>query len=181
MNRARRRPVYYWLLSCSLLLTLVGCGRTGTDTSPAEPDARAIALNNRGMGLMGRYDYAAALQVFEQLVQQYPRQDTFRFNRAVALMNRQLDGDEANALADFDALVTGRPDDLRASYCAGLLEFRRGELERAALHLNAVLAADPHDPYAAYFLAQSLLDVPDVKAGRYAAVPGIIVLDIRIQ
>ncbi|RZB36116.1 MAG: hypothetical protein SRB2_02467 [Desulfobacteraceae bacterium Eth-SRB2] len=31
------------------------------------------------------------------------------------------------------------------------------------------------------FLAQSLLHVPDVKTGRYAPVPRVVVLDIRIQ
>lgn len=153
MNRTRRRSVCHWLLSGCLLLSLAGCERSAQQ---ALPDAQAIALNNRGVGLMGRYDYEAALQVFRQLAQQYPQQETFRFNLAVALMNRQLDGDEADALTRFDALVTEHPADLRARYCSGLLEFRRGELERAAQHLQAVLTADPHDAYAAYFLAQSL-------------------------
>lgn len=157
LRTAAWHHVRRWLLPGCVLLALAGCDRAGQeDVQPAVTDAAAIALNNRGVGLMGRYDYAAALQVFEQLAQQYPRQDTFRFNLAVAKMNRQLDGDEADALRRFDALTGEQPGDLRARYCAGLLEFRRGELERAAQHLDAVLAADPHDPYAAYFLAQSL-------------------------
>ncbi len=156
MNTATRRHLRRWLLTGCLLLALCGCERTGTDTSPTKPDAQAIALNNHGVGLMGRFDYDGALRVFEQLEGQYPQQTTFRFNRAVALMNRQLDGDEADALRRFDALAAEHPDALQVRYCAGLLEFRRGELERAAQHLKAVLAADPHDPYAAYFLAQSL-------------------------
>ncbi|MGB5474429.1 MAG: tetratricopeptide repeat protein, partial [Gammaproteobacteria bacterium] len=146
------------------MLTLCGCERTGQDAQPVVPDAAAIALNNRGMGLMGRYDYAAALQIFEQLAERYPHQGTFRFNLAVAQMNRQLDGDETKALAHFDALLAEQPADLQARYCAGLLEFRRGELERAAEHLHTVLAADPKDPYAAYFLAQSLQQRGDNSA-----------------
>ena len=152
------------LLPCCLLLALIGCEPAGQDVQPAVPDAAAIALNNRGVGLMGRYDYAAALQLFEQLAGQYPHQSTFRFNLAVAQMNRQLDGDEAEALARFDALLAEQPADLQARYCAGLLEFRRGELERAAGHLHAVLATDPADPYAAYFLAQSLQQRGDNSA-----------------
>jgi len=149
------------LLSGCLLLLLAGCEHSAQQ---AIPDAQAVALNNRGVGLMGRYDFAGALQVFRQLAQQYPQQDTFRFNLAVALMNRQLDGDEADALARFDTLVAEWPDDLRARYCSGLLELRRGELERAATHLQAVLAADPHDAYAAYFLAQTLQQRGDSAA-----------------
>ncbi|MGB5539811.1 MAG: FG-GAP-like repeat-containing protein, partial [Gammaproteobacteria bacterium] len=156
MSPTFRHRLRTWLLPGCLLLALAGCERTGQEIPAAPPDAQAIELNNRGVGLMGRYDYAAALQVFEQLAQQHPREALFRFNLAVALMNRQLDGDEADALARFDALLEEQPVDLRARYCAGLLEFRRGELEQAAGHLRAVLAADPHDPYAAYFLAQSL-------------------------
>ncbi|MDX1698617.1 MAG: FG-GAP-like repeat-containing protein, partial [Thiohalobacterales bacterium] len=77
-------------------------------------------------------------------------------NQAIALMNRQLDGDEADALSRFDAMAAEQPDALRVRYCAGLLEFRRGELARAAQHLDAVLQVDPDDPHAAYFMAQSL-------------------------
>ncbi len=145
-----------WLLPCCLLLALGGCDRPAQQVEQALPDAPAIALNNRGVGLMGRYDYAAALRIFQQLARQYPQQTAFRLNLAIAQMNRQLDGDEAAALVHFDALADEHPEEPRVRYCAGLLEFRRGELERAAQHLNAVLAADPHDPYAAYFLAQSL-------------------------
>jgi tetratricopeptide (TPR) repeat protein len=163
MNGSRRHAACRWLAGC-LTLALVACGQHDADSTAAAPDAAAIALNNRGVGLMGRYDYQGALAVFAQLAQQYPQQRAFRFNAAVALMNRQLDGDEAEALARFDDLLAGQPDDLRARYCAGLLEFRRGELERAANHLESVLAADPHDPYAAYFLAQSLAQRGDGSA-----------------
>ncbi len=156
MNAAIHLRLRVWLLPSCLLLALAGCERATQEAPPLVPDAAAIQLNNRGVGLMGRYDYAAALDIFRQLSAQYPQQDIFRFNVAVALMNRQLEGDEADALARFDALADTQAIELQADYCAGLLEFRRGELERAAQHLRAVLTADPHDAYAAYFLAQSL-------------------------
>lgn len=163
MSLPHRPAANGWLAGC-LALTLVACGQHGAQNPATEPDAAAIALNNHGVGLMGRYNYQDALTAFAPLAEQYPQQTAFRFNAAVALMNRQLDGDEAEALTRFDALLAGDPDDLRARYCAGLLEFRRGELARAAEHLQAVLAADPHDPYAAYFLAQSLAQRGDGSA-----------------
>ena len=79
----------------------------------------------------------------------------FAVNQSIAQMNRQLEGDEALALSRFDALAIDYPDDLHVRYCSALLEFRRGELERASEHLQVVLEQDPDDPYAAYFLAQS--------------------------
>jgi tetratricopeptide (TPR) repeat protein len=145
----------YQLLAGCFFLTLAGCDRPAQQDDLALLDIQVIALNNRGVGLMGRYDYDAALQVFRQLATQYPQQLTFQVNHAIALMNRQVDGDEADALRRFDALAAEYPADPRVRYCTGLLEFRRGELARATEHLQAVSVADPHDPYAAYFLAQS--------------------------
>jgi hypothetical protein len=68
-------------------------------------------------------------------------------------MNRKLDGDEPYALRRLDILAAEQPGAFPVRYCAGFLEFRRGELERAAKHPRAMLATDRRDPYAAYFLA----------------------------
>jgi Tfp pilus assembly protein PilF len=154
------------LLAGVLLLVLAGCERAGQQGEQLPPDSQAVALNNRGVGLMGRYEYDAALQAFRQLADQYPQQLVFKVNTAIALMNRQLDGDEAEALRRFDELAAGYPEEPRVRYCTGLLEFRRGELARAAQHLEAVLEADPQDPYAAYFLAQSFQQRGDASAAR---------------
>ncbi|MGB5260993.1 MAG: FG-GAP-like repeat-containing protein, partial [Gammaproteobacteria bacterium] len=155
-----------WLLAGYILLVLAGCDRAGQQGEQLLPDAEAVALNNRGVGLMGRYDYDAALQIFRQLADQYPHQLTFKVNHAIALMNRQLDGDEADALRRFDELLAEYPGEPRIRYCAGLLEFRRGELALASQHLQTVLKADPNDPYAAYFLAQSFQQRGENTAAR---------------
>ena len=86
-------PAVTGLLLICLGLALSGCDRTAEDADVAVMDAAAVTVNNRGVGLMGRYDYEAALQLFEQLDSQYPVITEFRFNLAVALMNRQLEGD----------------------------------------------------------------------------------------
>ena len=142
-------------LICALFL-LGGCERLAEEGALATPDAAAITVNNRGVGLMGRFDYEAAREVFAALSKDFPGEPVFRTNLGIALMNRQQEGDEAEALALFRSLVEEGPENLRARYCAGLLEFRRGELEQAAGHFEAVLSQDPDDAYAAYFLGQTL-------------------------
>ncbi|NNG12947.1 MAG: tetratricopeptide repeat protein, partial [Halobacteria archaeon] len=121
-----------------------------------QPDLAAITANNQGVGHMGRYDYEAARAVFAILSRDYPGEPDFRANLAIAQMNRQREGDEDQALALFQALLEEAPENDRVRYCAGLLEFRRGQLEDAADHFSEVLRLDPEDAYAAYFLGQTL-------------------------
>ena len=158
--------MHYPALTGLMLLALVlsGCEQAAEEAGPAAMDESAVTANNRGVGLMGRYDYAAALGIFEQLHARYPGIPEFGFNRAVALMNRQLDGDEDGALVLFTELATAHPEDVRISYCRGLLEYRRGELDTAAGLFERVLLADPADAHAAYFLAQSLQQQGELAA-----------------
>jgi Flp pilus assembly protein TadD len=157
-------PAVTGLLVFCLGLVMSACSRTSEDADVVVMDEAAVTANNRGVGLMGRYDYDTALQLFEQLDRQYPGIPEFRFNLAIALMNRQLEGDEASALSMFTSLAARHPDDIRVTYCAGLLEYRRGELATAAGLFKRVLQGDPADAYAAYFLGQSLQQQGDYEA-----------------
>jgi Tfp pilus assembly protein PilF len=152
MNRFQTLPIS---LTCALLL-LGGCERAAEQNTARQPDLAAITANNRGVGLMGRYDYEAARAVFAALSRDYPGEPEFSTNLAIALMNRQRDGDEDQAHALFQTLLAEGPENDRARYCAGLLEFRRGQLEDAANHFSEILRLDPEDAYAAYFLGQTL-------------------------
>lgn len=141
------------LLAATLLLVfLAAC----TDRPQSDLGAEAVSANNRGVGLMGRFDYAAAGEVFGELLQSHPDNATLRFNLAVALMNRQQEGDETRALDLFQALARERPDDPAVAYDVGLLLLRAGRADEAAVRLRQVFAADPNDAYAAYFLGQAL-------------------------
>ena len=159
-----RHPAATCLLLICLAPWLFACDRTDRESADVEVDEADIIANNRGVGLMGRYDYEAARQLFEQLDSRYSTIPAFRFNHAVALMNRQLEGDEARALTMFTELDGRQPDDVRATYCTGLLEYRRGELATAAGLFERVLKSDPDDAYAAYFLGQSLQQQGDYEA-----------------
>ena len=136
------------------LLLITACGERSVRTVNY-PD-RAIAENNRGVALMGRFDYETALNVFAQLRKQYPQVVEFQVNHAIALLNRQQDGDEAAALEELLAISAAHPDNAHARYSAGLLLLRAGKATQAVEFLLHVAKAHPRDAHAAYFLGQAL-------------------------
>ena len=135
-----------------LLLAAVGCaGPTGPRLDPAD-----IAANNRGVGLMGQFDFDAARQVFAELVARRPDWTEAEINLAIAITNRQSEGDSEAALAILQTVLERAPDNLRAHYCTAILLLHKGEAAEAAEHFRLVAEADPDDAYAAYFLGQAL-------------------------
>ena len=126
---------------------------------PAGPNAEQIAMNNRGVAQMGHFDYAAAQQTFAALIEKYPGWTDARVNLAIAMLNRQQEGDEAAALAIVDQVLVDEPGHVRADYVAGLLRLYLGETAAALSHFRRVTEADPEDAYAAYYLGQVLLQV----------------------
>ena len=124
----------------------------GTRLSPTD-----IATHNRGIGLMGRFEYTQAHQLFTQLAEQHPDQPDVQVNLAIATLNRQQAGDAESALAILGHVLEADPHHLRAQYCQGLLLFHLGRTQEALGHFRTVTTADPKDAYAAYFLAQGLV------------------------
>ena len=138
-----------WL--CAVALTLVGCVPNGT------PSPDDIGLNDRGVALMGRYEYAAAEEAFAELVDRAPDWLDARVNWAIATLNRQREGDERRALEILGRVMERDSDHPRAIYVSGILHFYLGETEPAETLLRRAADADPNDAFAAYFLGQTLL------------------------
>jgi len=122
-----------------------------------------ITANNRAVGLMGRFDFAAARQAFAELAAAHPELVEVRVNLAIATLNRQEEGDAAAALEILDAVLTEAPDNLRARYCRALLLLYQGEIEAALEGFRHVSAADPNDAFAAYFAGQALSQLDRVE------------------
>ncbi len=154
-----------WPIACRtmlvlcVLLALAGCERSGEAFN-----AEDVAANNRGVALMGYFDYSAARDTFDALVQRRPGWHDARLNLAVATLNRQQEGDEQRALAIVDTVLQEDPENLRASYIAGLLYLYLGETEAALARFNTVTSGDPDDAYAAYFSGQALVQQGDLAA-----------------
>ncbi|WP_298038629.1 FG-GAP-like repeat-containing protein [uncultured Desulfuromonas sp.] len=142
------------------LLALFLCSCLGrADLRPSGPDPSAVASNNRGVALMGQYDFEGALREFSSLALDYPDNGDILVNLAVATLNRQQEGDETEALSILSRVLQSRPGNLRALYCTGLLELHRGRPVEALSHFQTVVDADPEDLAAWYFRAQSLMDL----------------------
>ena len=144
--------------TCLLMLVLLLPGACNNpDSENTERLAEAdLARHNRAVGLMGQYQYGAALEELTALVSNYPENPDLRIDWSIATLNRQHDGDEAKALAELGAVLKKSANNLRAHYISGLLKLNAGEFAQASAHFEEVLAADPRDAYATYYLALSL-------------------------
>ncbi|HEY1784278.1 MAG TPA: tetratricopeptide repeat protein, partial [Pirellulales bacterium] len=143
------------------------CSATKTAAPPASAvtpplTAEMIAENNRGVALMGRFDYAAAHDVFAQLVDRWPNWSDVEVNLAIATLNRQQPGDLAEAEKLVASVLDRDGDNLRAWYCQALLKSWGTVPADSIREFQQVAEADPHDAYAAYHTGRGLFE-----EGRY--------------
>lgn len=159
-SMTRNKPVVL-LFVLLLTVTLAACTRQAAPEQPSNDD---IVLNNRGVALMGYFDYAGALEVFADLVERNDDWHDARINLAIATMNRQESGDSELALQQLAIVLDAKTDDVRANYVAGLLHLYLGEIEAAADRFSNVLGVDATDAYAHYYLGQCLLRLGDKES-----------------
>src|SRR5688500_8022120 len=133
-----------------LLVALASC-RTAPD---AAVTPELVEQNNRAVGLMGQFDFTAAVDAFAAIQSAAPDWPEGRVNLAIALMNRQGNGDAARAEGLLRALVDTPAVARRARYALGLLLAHDGRSAEALPLLTAVASADPPDGFAAYFAGQ---------------------------
>lgn len=144
-------------------------GAVVTMLTACEPASDAIApdlakAHDRGVALMGRYEYAAAREAFAAVVEERPSWHRARVNLAIATLNRQQEGDEQLALSILAEVLAEAPGHIAARYTTAILDLYLGDAAAAAEGLRQVVAADAEDAYAAYFLGQALLQQGDYVA-----------------
>ncbi|MBT8115758.1 MAG: tetratricopeptide repeat protein, partial [Arenicella sp.] len=147
------------LLALAILLT--ACADDSVAPGTSESD---VTLNNRGVALMGKFDYHGASEIFAQLVERLPDWHDVRVNYAIALKNRQQADDGQRALDQLAIVLATDPDNLRANYNAGVLQLYLGEIESATGYFKKALAVDSQDAYAHYYLGQCQLRSGDEEA-----------------
>src|SRR5687767_12436012 len=64
-------------------------GETGTGVPQTQATSELIEANNRGVGLMGQFDYEKAAAVFSEVSTKRPDWIDARLNLAIATLNRQ--------------------------------------------------------------------------------------------
>ncbi|WP_196137758.1 FG-GAP-like repeat-containing protein [Aliikangiella sp. G2MR2-5] len=139
-----------------ILLLISGC-----DTQPKEELSKKITLemvqkNNLAVGLMGQFDYTAALSIFESLTKENPEWTDVAINRVIAQLNRNQEGDVQTALTLISEILNQAPNNIRAHYIKGILSQYVGNIDQAILEFRWVLDNEGNSAHASYFLAQAL-------------------------
>lgn len=126
-----RRPRLF--LSSLLILSLAACGDDGSPpkAGPSTTDViRSVALQNRGIGLLERYDYTLAVAEFEEAIQLTPDWDVAQFHLGLAYLHA---GNETRPRSRelMDALILNDPAHVHALFAAGLLAENAGDPDAA--------------------------------------------------
>lgn len=151
-----RRP---WADACRaavvagvVLLASAGCRQV----VPPDVPAAAIAANNRGIGLMERFDFPAATEAFAAARASAPTWRPARINHALALLNTATDTSLDAAVRELTDLLADTPDEPHGHYGLGIIALHRNDLEEAQRQFAAVTRLDPADASAWYHLGVSL-------------------------
>ncbi len=142
------------LRSCTLAVLaalLVGCGHRSD--APAVSTA-VVETMNRGVSLMGQYQYDEAVKAFEAVLQQAPDLTDARINLAIARFNRaQKEARDVETATELlDAVLQKDPNNPRALYFKGIVQQHIGQTEAAVPLFEKVLEQRPNDGAAWYLL-----------------------------
>lgn len=154
------------LLAWLCLVAGAACRRT-VEPVAAPPDAAFVAATNAAVGLMGRYDFEAAVERFASLAASHPASAETSFNLAVALINRQRPEDAGEAERRLRALLAHATLGARARYTLGLLLLYLGRDAEAYALLADVAGTGTRDAYPAYFAGQARLAADPADAVRW--------------
>ncbi len=133
------------------LIIAVACSDSRNRRPPADD---MVGLNNRGVGLMGQFNYDAARDIFVGLAAAHPDRLDLQVNLAIATLNRQGEGDADEARRILERVAAADPRNLRARYGLGLLLLNDGRTADALPHFVFVAGQDPTDAFAVYYAAR---------------------------
>jgi hypothetical protein len=102
---------------------------------------------------MGQFDFDRAAEAFARASAASPDWLELRVNLAIATLNRQRDGDAAEAQRLLEGVLSIAPQHVRAQYALGLLLLNDGHAGDALPHFVFVAEHEPADAYAVYYTA----------------------------
>ena len=144
----------------SLIAVAIGAAlmwlATGCRPKPqtAGPSGVVIEAMNRGVSLMGQYQYDDEVKDFEESVKSYPTLADAKVNLAIAMFNRarKEDRDIESAGALLDEVLKGDASNVRAWYFKGIVLQHIGQAEAAVSCFEKVVQQRPEDGVAWYLL-----------------------------
>lgn len=137
----------------------------GTGCRPKQESAGAssavVAGMNRGVSLMGQYDYDSAAKAFEEVLAAAPELTDAKINLAIARFNRgrkeNQDIEQARTL--LETVLQKEPDNMRAWYVKGIVLQHIGQSEPAIACFEKVVQTRPDEGAAWYLLGMCKLRV----------------------
>ena len=157
----RQRYLFLFLACGGVWGLLCGCGPSA---HKAGPPPAVVAAVNRGVSLMGQYQYDQAAQAFEEALKLEPELVDAKVDLAIALFNRgrKADQDLERASQLLQSVLQKEPDHTRALYFQGLMHQHAGQSELAAACFEKVSRQRPNDGAVWYLLgiAKQRMDQP---------------------
>jgi hypothetical protein len=140
------------------LIIAVACSDSRNRSAPADD---IVGLNNRGVGLMGQFNYGAARDIFARLAAAHPDRLDLQVNLAIATLNRQQEGDVEEARRILERVSAADPLNLRARYSLALLLLNDGRTADALPQFAFVAEHAPDDAFAVYYAARCRFEQND--------------------
>lgn len=150
------------VLHAVMLMILAGCHNSPPAGSredarqeeriPTELVADIRRQADRGIGLMGQFNFSAAAEAFATARRLDPRSRTLRINHAIALLNTATEANLDEARELLQNVLLESADDPHAHFCLGIIALHRNQLDEARPHFDAVTRIDPSDPSGWYHL-----------------------------
>jgi Tfp pilus assembly protein PilF len=162
----------------SAAIGLAACSRSADRRPAATGDL--VTANNRGVGLMGQFDFDQARDVFAQLSASHPDRLDLQVNLAVATLNRQREGDDAEAQRILQKVLAADPQQFRAHYNLGLILLNDGRPADALSHFLFASEHERGDAYAVYYVGQCKFQQGDA-AGALDAYERALALDPHLR
>jgi Flp pilus assembly protein TadD len=154
LNAVRCLPPAGGICRFIAAIALIACSACAGSEDRRRSADDIVDLNNRGVGLMGQFNYDGAREVFARVAAADPKRLDLQVNLAIATLNRQRDGDADDARRILERVTTADPGNLRAHYSLGLLLLNDGRAADALPQFAFVAGHDPGDAFAAYYLAR---------------------------
>jgi tetratricopeptide (TPR) repeat protein len=175
----------FGVLGVLILAALVAAGwflfRSGKPETKEDLVAASHA-NARGVGHMDQFEFARAVEAFEETIALAPSWLPGRINLGIALLNAAgVDPDHAPALFDrsiktLQDVLAKEPDNPYSHFGLGIIYLNRGNTAEAAPHFEAVTRVDSRDAHAWYFLGLSQPN-PDESEAAYSYLEKAVKLD----
>jgi hypothetical protein len=113
---------------------------------------------------MGQFEYTQAREAFAAASTLRPDRLDVQVNLAIATLNRQREGDQAEAQKLLERALAADPQHLRAHYNLGLILLNDGRPAEALPHFTFAAERHAGDAFAIYYIGQCRFQLGDTAA-----------------